>query len=92
VVGAGTRCDDQRNLASAVVCEAANQPSHCDFTSVTQGRVTTEGIASEAAPGTLVIFAGTDPDPVLSSPYWAVRTGTVKGRRSSASLCLQLIA
>jgi hypothetical protein len=65
------------SAAPTIVCVEAGQPPQCDFTSVTIGRVTPQGIASPAAPGTANIYVGSDPVPLLSSPFWAVRTGRV---------------
>ncbi|MGH3579730.1 MAG: hypothetical protein ACRDU0_19535 [Mycobacterium sp.] len=59
--------------ASAFDCLRHGQPPFCNFSDVIGGPVTPTGIASPTSPGTANVYIGSAL--LLSSPFWAVRTG-----------------
>jgi len=59
--------------AGFVQCQKAGQPPNCTYSSVSMGRKTSTGIASQSSPGTWSGYVGSLA--VVSDPFYAVRTG-----------------
>jgi hypothetical protein len=59
--------------AGAPQCQKAGQPPNCTYSSVSTGRKTSTGIASQSSPGTWTGYIGSLA--VVTQPFYAVRTG-----------------
>ena len=59
--------------ASPIVCVQHHQPPTCNYNDVSTGPKTPTGIASQQVPGSAGIYVGGAL--LLTSPFWAVRTG-----------------
>jgi hypothetical protein len=64
-----------------LICVGAGQPPGCSANEVFNGPKTPAGIASQSAPGSAAVFlvGAFGSFEILSSPFWAVRTGGVRG-------------
>ncbi len=63
----------QGSAAGFVQCQKAGQPPSCTYSSVSTGRKTSTGIASQSSPGTWTGYVGSLA--VVTEPFYAVRTG-----------------